>query len=267
MSVLKYSELPPTIKPEVVMRGPEPFPLFPVDQYLSGIGVDLSKIKAVHFHGGRRTARMAGSEVTRLSKLLNFAFTRTTEGNPYVVWPEVPFTVSTSVDMIKQVDVFVDKEPPTQDLRKRKWFYPDGSEVVGVAYGSEEKNIKATRIYADGKLLTVIRRKGLPEGVLLPGTEADPVYGLDVLIESIGIKRETIKTVDLLVGDESYVRLSPEAFAGSTFALPHKRQGKIDIQVERGARTVEGVTAIQIYQTAPLFDRDEKYFEAKPPPP
>ena len=110
--LLRMKELPPSFKAHAETQGGEAITRWYWTEYATAIGVDLTKVRAVHFHGGARTSIVSQAELARVGNLLAFSFTRDDGGKPQMQWPPKHLNVSTLSDMRSAVAFDVEKEPP-----------------------------------------------------------------------------------------------------------------------------------------------------------
>jgi hypothetical protein len=81
------------------------------------------------------------------------------------------------------------------------------------------------RIYLDGIIQGVIKRKTLGEQFLIPGSDVagDPRWTLVPFLESLGVRWSEVRTVDLIYDDAVVGRIEPKDLAKTTFsAIPDK---------------------------------------------
>jgi hypothetical protein len=129
------------------------------DQYLTAIGVDLRKVKALHVYGPKFTNSNVSSAKDLLSpaaKDFKFRFGSNVGGKPI---PHVPgsFGNGKSADKIAGVMVYVHKKPPTLTDRG---FVLDGVEQIGIPYFGDPVR-GGVRVYMDDKLVAILKRQDL----------------------------------------------------------------------------------------------------------
>ncbi len=130
------------------------------DQYLTAIGVDIRKVKALHVYGPKFTNSNVSTAKDLLSpaaKDFTFRFGSNVSGKPI---PHVPgnFGNGRSADKIAGVMVYVHKKPPTLDTQRG--FILDGVEQRGVPYYGDPVR-GGVRVYMDDKLVAIIKRQEL----------------------------------------------------------------------------------------------------------
>jgi hypothetical protein len=196
VAVLRHGELPPGV-PMVASPTSAQARYFRVADYLGAIGVDVGKVRAVHFLGNRgRVASIEGVELRREPKRFVFDFTRTTEGSPAVMWDTTGLRNTKRIDLIRGVVVFASSEPRAVDLAKG--CYPtatgecDDEAVQEPAHG--------TRVYVDGRVVANIKRKQLGDGT---GTSASSL--LDAL-RAAGVATSSLRGVEIVADDAVVAR-------------------------------------------------------------
>lgn len=279
IGVLKHSELPPMLplRKQRLADGRE-VPRWRFSEYLTAAGVPFDRVRAAHFLGGRdRAAIVAGDELRKHKDTLVFSFTRGDAGKPRVHWPP-GIVMNTSIDTIVAVTLYVDKEPPAYNSRDHSFTFADGKPIEGVPYALPEEALKGTRVYVDGALVSAMKRKTLPNSMLVPGSdERAPRFSLDAWLTSAGVDPAAARATDLLSGEDVITRLGPKEWATErktlAFSLPRRSQGRIllhlppeDPAVKAAAPPVADpslrVSAIMIYKNvtpskqpvAPLAD-------------
>ena len=233
IGVLKHSELPPTLplRKQRLADGREVV-RWRFSEYLTAAGVPFERVRAAHFLGGRdRAAIVAGDELRKQRDTLVFSFTRGTAGKPRVHWPP-GIVMNTSIDTIVAITLYVDKEPPTYRSSDHSFSFADGKSIEGVPYALPEEALKGTRVYVDGALVSAMKRKTLPNSMLLPGSDdAAPRFSLDAWLTSAGVDPATARSTDLLSGEDVITRLDPKAWGNErktlSFSLPRRSQGRI----------------------------------------
>src|SRR5581483_765127 len=79
-----YNEMPPSVKPEKYQWEPGYWAHRErLAEYLKSLGINLAKVRAVHFYGGRdHVVMVPGDEIRKHQKDLYFSFTRDLFGKP-----------------------------------------------------------------------------------------------------------------------------------------------------------------------------------------
>lgn len=239
IGVLKHSELPPTLplRKQRLADG-RLVPRWRFSEYLTAAGVPFERVRAAHFLGGRdRAAIVAGDELRRQRDALLFSFTRGDAGKPRVHWPP-GIVMNTSIDTLAAVALYVDKEPPAYDSRDHSFSFADGKPIEGVPYALPEEALKGTRVYVDGALVSAMKRKTLPNSMLVPGSdESAPRFSLDAWLTSAGVDPAAARATFLLSGEDVITRLGPKEWAAErsalAFSLPRRSQGRILLHLPR----------------------------------
>ena len=169
--ILRYSELPPAIKPFAM---PEIDDLdvaryYRLADYLQAIGTDLDKVNELHIYGSHdRVAIVQGSELRQLRDRIVFDFTRQVDGKPRARWAQThALPHRPMVDVILGMSVYIDKAPPVLDHGP---LLVDGKPVDDIPYVGDGVP-KGTRVYVDGHLEGWVRRKQLPNKLIAPGSD------------------------------------------------------------------------------------------------
>ena len=246
--ILRRHELPLTLKPRMkkLLDGREAM-RFAIGDYLASIGVDIAKVKAVHFHGGRdRVSVIDGDQVRSFKDSLRFSFTQAERGKPRADWPGEGFRINTTIDLIAAMAIYVDKEPPVWDPKIRA-IVLDGKKVEGIPYAPAE-DLKGTRVYAEGALKSVMKRKTLPDKLLAADSDVrNPKFSLVAYLESVGVDVATARTVEFWVGDDLVARADAKQWQDARnkleFSIPRRSQGKLMMHFVKGAVSVAKETA------------------------
>lgn len=259
MGVLRYGELPPGVD---LVTNPanelHPLRYYRVSDYLKAIGVDVNRVKAVHFADKvNRIASIEGSELRAEKDRFVFDFTATTGGMPEMAWNTVGMKTRLRVDYFYGVNVFVDHQPTEIDSHYH--CYIDDGECTPVARFTTGDLMKGTRVYVDGKLVSYVKRRLLADSALAAGsTDAEPTFSTDKYLASLGIDTAHAKKINYLAGDKLIVSASSKQWAADkdalTFQLVQHAHGKVeanipaDLQVNGKADRPAQVTAIQVFQ-------------------
>lgn len=252
--ILRMPELPPSFKAHAETQGGEPISRWYWTEYAKAIGVDLTKVRAVHFHGGARTSIVSQAELARIGKDLAFSFTRDDGGKPQMQWPSKKLNVSTLIDMLSAVAFYVEKEPPHLAADGVTLLFADGKEVgENLAYTNPEQGT-GTRVYVDGALVDTVKRKRLTNDVLanggLEGGETSK-FSLSLYAKKLGIDATKAKAVDVVCGDDVVAQLPAAKTAEMTFDVPRHNRGHAMVSVPTAAGSREArVSAIQFYVKA-----------------
>jgi hypothetical protein len=248
VGVVRALELPLTLKAhDIPQKTGGPRHVYFVGEYLQSLGVDLSKVTAVHAHGGNRVALLDGDEFRRVKNDLQLSFTMVESGKPRLRWAMKDLKANTTIDVISALTVYIDKPAPTLDA-DGDLLYPDGQRVEGIAYAPKETS-KGTRVYVDGKLVATVKRKELPNTLLLGDDVANPTFSLARYLDSVKVDATHAKAMDFLSGDSVIRREDSKAWSAEkaefAFTLPRHNQGKV--AVAAGGAKAAKVSALQIF--------------------
>lgn len=254
--VLRRLELPDTLKAHLVMRpGGEQATRFYFAEYAKALGIDPSKVRALHLYGGSRVSIVDQAEFQRIGGEIAFAFSQDDRGKPRVRWPSKKLNVNTAIDMLSAVAFYVDKEPPHLLIEEGTLAMPDGTPVEGkVPYAPNEQG-NGTRVYVDGALVGTVKRKKLTDELLAPvpaGKESDPAsFSLVAYAGKLGIDAKRAKAVDIISGDDLVARLDSKGAGKVTFRVPSRNRGQANVEVPaaepEGKALVARVSAVQFF--------------------
>lgn len=261
VAVLRYGDLP-EIARETLEGGT---PSFRVADYLAAIGVPLASVRSVHFHGNNdRVASIEGKELAREPRRFTFTFSSQTTGTPVQRWDTEGLANEFVVHEIRKVSVFVKKAPVAIHPRLRCHLATNGSCTDAVPYADTEL-AKGTRVVLDGRIVGVVKRRQLGDGLVLGESAGDDTrYSVARLAKSFGVPESRIASVELVSGDEVIARADAAQWArvGPTlaFTLARHQHGKARVHVpaELQAAPEEGssakdedalVSAVHIHRT------------------
>jgi hypothetical protein len=242
VAAVRILELPaslPSHKSPIV-----PGPVYYMGEYIKALGIDVAKVKALHVHGGASVATLDGDEFRRVQNSIHFAFAQGDRGKARIMFVVSHLKAATTVDMISAVTVYIDKEPPTYN---KAGYLTDaeGNEIEGIPYASKEIS-KGTRVYVDGKLAATVKRKELPNGLLLDSNTENPRYSFSGYLSSIGVDAKQAKAIDFIRGDEVILREDDKAQTDAVaFSLPRHSHGRM--AVPAGEAKAAKVSAIQVF--------------------
>ena len=170
VAFVKFFELPPGLAQAKLPAGDKrKAPRWSVAAYLDALRIDTSRIKQVHFYGGRgRLAVVEGDELRAKRDLLRFRFTAGDRGNLRMEWPgrdELTMT-GTQTDIVSDIAVYLEREPPRYDVLDGKVVDETGKPFPGIPFG-EMSDPAGTRVYIDGRSVSAIKRKTLPDSVVI----------------------------------------------------------------------------------------------------
>jgi hypothetical protein len=245
--VLRRAELAPGLRPrkKKLLDGRQ-VERFAVVDYLDSLGIDASRVTALHFHGGRgRVAIVDGALFRRYQGALSFSFTQGHRGKVALELPDDDgFRINTSVDLVQALAVYVDRPAPVLD-RERRALALDGRPLEGLAYVPAEE-LRGTRVYVDGRLVGALKRKALADELLVsPALEGDPArFSLERWLASLGAPVAGVRAVEVLVGDDRVARLDAHRWRSGasklTFTIPRRSQGRLLLELPAGAAELSG---------------------------
>lgn len=257
--VLRASELPIALAGRTVdIGGGYTATRYGFVDYVRALGIDAKRIKALHLYGGSRVVVVDKAEVARIGDRIMFSFVQGDRGKPRVHWPPVKLNVNSTIDMVSNVAVYVEKDPPVLDA-KGELVMRDGSPVAGkVPYAPEEQG-NGTRVYVDGALVGTVKRKKLTDDLLATDaakaksgepTKAGDRFSLLAYATKLRADAKQAKSIDLVAGDDVIAHLSPEQARSLTFDVPQRNRGQavVDVPVaNEGVPQRARISAVQIY--------------------
>jgi hypothetical protein len=290
VGVMRATELPPALKGRAVnIGGGYATTRYGFVDYVRALGIDAKRIKALHLYGGSRVVVVDKAEVARIGDGIMFSFVQGDRGKPRVHWPPVKLHVNSTIDMVSNVAVYVEKEPPVLDARG-ELVMPNGAVVEGkVPYAPEEQG-NGTRVYVDGNLVGTVKRKKLTNDMLVTdlagkGGESNTAAakteaatdkaGADkggedrfsLLAYAVKLRPDAkqAKSIDLVAGDDVIAHVSPDQARLLTFNVPPRNRGQavVDISVDGAARRAR-VSAVQIYVSSTPSARPVVSIDAAP---
>ncbi|MGO8996442.1 MAG: hypothetical protein ACLQVI_24265, partial [Polyangiaceae bacterium] len=202
VSVLRFGELPPGVEPIAKPDDPNHRTRFyRVSDYLKAIGVNVDRVKAVHFADkAARIASIEGSELRADKDRFVFDFLQTQTGMPMQAWKTTGLKNMVRNDDIYGVNIFVNKTP--MEIDRHQHCYVEDGECMPVARFTSSDLMKGTRVYNDGKLVGYVKRRLLADSTLAGKTESgDSTFSFDKYLASLGIKSANAKEIRLLAGD------------------------------------------------------------------
>jgi len=232
-----------------------------VADYVKALGVDLAKVKELHWYGGRdRVVIVTGEQLRKFQKQLFFNFTRDLFGKPRTEWRN-DMMVNDHIDVVTDLAIYVEKKPPRWD--KEAWSLVDdnGDPIeTTIPYCQEEMPRRSVRVNVDGRFVAFMKRN-LLEGNLHPvNGDKDgnvkagelPRYKLNELLASKKQAVTGFKGIDLITFDERVVRLVGEDAKDLEFSL--KRHGGGVAEIFWPGREVE-IKALNVYVKAAIPTR------------
>jgi hypothetical protein len=262
VSVLRFGELPPGVEAIAKSASEDPnqrVRFYRISDYLKAIGVNVARVKAVHFADkALRIASVEGNELRADKDRFVFDFLETTTGMPMQSWKTTGLKNRMKIDAILAVNVFVEKTPMAIDPGQR--CYLDDGDCMPVARFTSEDLMKGTRVYSDGKLVGYVKRRLLADSTLAGKNDrGETTFSFDKYLASLGIETDNAKSVRLLAGDDVVASATAKQWAAdadklSFYLVPHshgKVRGNVpaDLQKADPAATDRDVqiTAIQVF--------------------
>lgn len=263
-AVLRYGDL--VIKPHEILEGETPS--FSVYDYVKSIGLSPESIKSIHFHGNSdRIASIEGTELAKQKDRFTFTFSSATTGAPIQRWDTEGLKNEFVVHELRKVSIFVKKAPIAIHPQRRCHLDAQNKCTDAIPY-AEKDAVHGTRVFVDGKMVGFVKRRQIQDSVLDGKLEnGDQKYNLAKFVESLGVKSDGIKAVELVAGDdvvgrasaEQFDRLSPDFF----FVLPKHNHGKVRVHVpyelqvagEKPGDRDALVSSVHVYKTITPADR------------
>ena len=261
VAILRAMELPPGLQTHLIKNKWGADPYYLVTDYLASIKVDVKSVRAVHLYGGSRAVIVDGDDLRKNGHELGFAFTLGDRGKVSLNIPGA-LHVNTTIDLMTNLAIYVDKEPPT--IHRDGWgeylALGDGKRIEGIPY-AEGEQLKGTRIYIDGMLVSTVKRRLLPNSALVGEVGESRAFSLVRYLDSVdkgdgaagGIARGemSVKAVDMLSDDDLVERIEGGAWDaeknGVTFTLPAHSRGQVAIGFARLDNAKARISSIQIF--------------------
>ena len=260
VAVLRYGELPPQMQPTTLpSNSHHALRYWRVSDYLRGIGVDVARVKAVHFADkSDRIAALEGQELRSDEDRFVFDFTATTAGMPEMAWKTVGLKTMLRVDYFHALNVFVTKTPWEIDRRHHCYLEADG-ECRPVARFADGDLVKGTRVYVDGKLVASVKRRAISDAAVAAAKSDDEVVvSTDAYLASIGVDTRDAKRVELVSGDSVVASATAAQWAANrdrlTFRVVRHAHGKVrasvpaDLQARGTVDREATITAIEVFR-------------------
>jgi hypothetical protein len=272
VAFVKFLELPPGLAPAKLPAGDtRKAPRWSVAAYLEALRIDTSRIKQVHFYGGRgRVAVVDGAELRAKRDLLRFRFTAGDRGNLRMEWPgrdELTMT-GTQTDIVSDIAVYLDRDPPRYDVLDGKVVDETGKPFPGIPFAPMERP-GGTRVYIDGRFISAIKRKTLPDSVVIPGSaEAGRArFSLVKYLEMAGIDPRSIRALEAVSKESIVATRTGDALAsdmpGLEFVMPKESKGLAEMTALAPDRKLEAL----LLSTDKLPDRGAVRAESGSPVP
>lgn len=242
VGVIRPLEVPGNLKPRMRTRpGAKPAPRYSVAEYIAAAGGDLAKVREIHLYGGRtRVSVISGAELRKHREDLFFLFTGGARGKPRIGWPPDGIQTNASIDLVQAVAVYQEKEPPRFDEKEGVMRFADGKPIEGIPYAPAEE-FKGTRFYADGALVGWMKRKTLPNSMIVAGSDlAEGRFSLAAFVESLGVDPKKVRSIELIQDDDPVAHLDGTALTRDpplAFTMPRRSQGNLVLSVPSAALT------------------------------
>ncbi len=247
VSFLKIRELPLGFKPTYVRTSGEAE--YGALSYVRALGLDEKRVRAMHLHGSR-VSIVKGDDLRTFGDDIRFQFAGESGGKPrprFANGVGRKMDLNTMIDLISAVAIYVDKEPPHEN-RFYDLVYADEQPVRGMAYADAEASA-GTRVYVDGKLVSIVKRKALGNELLANDDLSKPQFSLKAYLAQAGVDLAKTKVVDFVSNDTPVARLEmgkkKSALDALTFSVPARNQGLA--MMPFGGENLR-VTAIQLYR-------------------
>lgn len=217
---------------------------FSVPDYLRALGIDLTKVKAAHFHSGRkRVGILTGEQLRKSSDSVMFSFTQDTTGKTRMHFaPDSGIT--TAIDRLWTLALYVDKPAPTVHEVTHALML-DGKPLTDLAYVTTPVGGGA-RISLDGRLLGYVKRSSL--AAKTSSTSGPVPFRLGEVLRAHGVDLATIKAVELIGDDKVVARPAAKSLATLDVQLAEHSGGYIKLP------TGESANVVALYAKKPAPD-------------
>lgn len=264
IAVLRYGDL--VIKPFTILEGETPS--YAIYDYVKSIGIAPESIKSIHFHGNNdRIASIEGSELLKQKERFTFTFSSQTTGAPIQRWDTEGLKNEFVVHELRKISIFVKKAPVAIHPQRRCHLDAQSKCTDAVPY-AERDAVHGTRVYVDGKMVGFVKRRQIQDSVLAGKTDdGDQKYNVAKFVESLGVKSDGIKAVELVAGDDVIARASAEQYdrlaSDFFFVLPKHHHGKVRVHVpyelqvagEKPGDRDALVSSVHVYKTLTPTER------------
>jgi hypothetical protein len=260
VAFVKFHELPPGLAPAKPPPGDKrKSTRWSVAAYLEALRIDTARIKQVHFYGGRgRVAVVEGAELLKTRDILRFRFTAGDHGNLRMEWPgrDKLTMIGTQTDIVSDIAVYLERDPPRYDVLALKVVDDDGKPYPGIPFAPLERP-GGTRVYIDGRFVSAIKRKTLPDAVVIPGSaEAGRArFSLAKYLELAGIDPRSVRGLEAISKESIVATRSGDALASEMphleFVMPKESKGLAEMTALAPDRKLEAL----LLTTGKLPDR------------
>jgi hypothetical protein len=233
IGVLREGELAASVKAHAAPQidGLDVARYYRLYDYVTALGTDISKLKAVQLYGTHgRVATVDGDELVTFKDQLVFDFTQQTTGKARARWTVHALRHRTYIDQISTMTLYLDKPAPTY-VRGAGLQWADGSRVEGIPYVSDEAP-KGTRVYLDGQMVGVVKRKLLTDSLIAKGSDAvHPNFSFAAFLDSVGADAKHAKAIDFVSNDALVARADASTWKSDkdsfVFQTPPHAHGKV----------------------------------------
>ena len=247
IAVIRALEMPMGLKAHDVDNGGTISKRYYMGEYLKALGLDISKLKALHAYGGARVALVDHDELVRIQKGLQITFSQNDRGKARLIWAAAKVNTNTTIDMVSAIALYMDKEPPTLQADRRLAF-ADGKPIDGIPYAPQEMS-KGTRVYVDGQIVATVKRKELANDLVIGDDKTNPHFSLTRFLDAAHVDTKGAKAMDFVSNDDVILRMDQKAWDAQkdqfAFTLPRHNQGRV--AVPAGKASAAKVTALQIF--------------------
>ena len=242
-SVLRFPELPDALPVAwKTLDDGRKVRRYRLAEYVEALGLALDDVSEVHLYGGReRVSIVTREELKKHRETLLFSFTGGTSGKPRMHYPPVDsIRINTFIDMLYNMAIYLKKTPPAPDPSTRMMTL-DGQPVRGVPYIIGERP-GGTRVYVGGKLSGWIKRKTLPDKLVLDGdSDETRRFSLGELLEGFGAGSRSRRVVLLSDDEVALDRAGPLGREDLAFTMPKHSKGQILVGVGETPRRISAV--------------------------
>ncbi len=257
--VLRYGDMP-----GIANIGSDEAPAFRLAEYLKAIGVAPETVKSIYvWDNTSRIGSVDGKELTKEQDRFVVRFSAGITGGAEAAWDTTGLKNLFIVHEIRKFEVFVGKDAPKIAKGKQCIVGADGDCSDAIPYATVDA-AKGTRLYVDGKLAGVVKRKLVSDGIAMGATaDGDAKLSLAKLATALGADTAGATSVELVSGDEvvgradamKWAKVSDEIF----FTLGKHQHGKVLVRVPASMQADGGVdkdalvTSVHVYKhTTPM---------------
>ena len=260
--VLRYGDLP-----GITNAGTSDAPEFRLTDYMLAIGVAPQAVKAVYiWDNTSRVGSVDGSELVKEQDRFRVRFSAGITGGAEVGWDTTGLKNLFVVHEIRKIEIFAAKSAPVIVKGKQCVVGADGECSDAVPYVSVDP-AKGTRVYVDGKLAGVVKRKLVQDGLAIGITDdGESKLSLAKFAATLGADTKGATAVELVSGDEvvgradaaKWSKLEGEVF----FTLAKHQHGKLTVRVPASMQADGAVdkdalvTSVHVYRTTTPMSRE-----------